>query len=182
MIQNIGKSFYRIKNFIEKTPLQLSSRLSKKYNCNVFLKREDLQKIRSFKIRGSINKIIKNKDSNSIMICASAGNHAQGVAYSCNLLNLKGKIFCPITTPPQKINRIKHFGGDKIDLNLVGGNFNETLKISEKYCKENDGIFIHPYDDMDIIEGQGTIAKEILEDIDQVDVLIGCLGGGGLMS
>ncbi len=182
MIKNIGQSLYRINKFIEKTPLQLSSRLSDKYNCNVYLKREDLQKIRSFKIRGSLNKIIKNKDSQSIIVCASAGNHAQGVAYSCNLLNLKGTIFCPITTPPQKINRIKHFGGSNIELKLIGSNFNESLKISEEYCAHKNGLFIHPYDDIDIIEGHGTLAKEILDKVNNVDILLGCLGGGGLMS
>jgi threonine dehydratase len=182
MIQNIGKSLFRINEFIRKTPLELSLRLSEKYNCNIFLKREDLQKTRSFKIRGSFNKILKNKDSNAIIVCASAGNHAQGVAYCCNLLGLKGKIFCPITTPPQKIGRIKNFGGENIDLKLVGANFNESLEISKNYCLENEGLFIHPYDDIDVIEGQGTIGKEILDENYNVDILMGCLGGGGLMS
>ena len=123
IIQNVGKSLYRIKDYINKTPLEYSERLSKKFNCNIFLKREDLQKTRSFKIRGSLNKILKNNNSDSEIVCASAGNHAQGVAYSCKLLGLNGKIFCPIFTPPQKINRIKHFGNGNIDLELVGENF-----------------------------------------------------------
>ena len=147
MIKNIGQSFYRINKYIDRTPIKISSRLSEKYNCNIFLKREDLQKIRSFKIRGSMNKILKNKDLDSVVVCASAGNHAQGVAYCCNLLNLKG-----------------------------------TLNISEKYCSEKKGLFIHPYDDIDIIEGQGTLAKEILDKVNNVDILLGCLGGGGMMS
>ena len=129
-----------------------------------------------------MNKILKNKDLDSIVVCASAGNHAQGVAYCCNLLNLKGMIFCPTTTPPQKISRIKHFGGENIDLELVGSNFSDTLNISEKYCSEKKGLFIHPYDDIDIIEGQGTLAKEILDKVNNVDILLGCLGGGGMMS
>ncbi len=182
MINNIGKSFYRINNYIKNTPLELSVRLSNKYSCNVFLKREDLQKTRSFKIRGSLNKMLKNKDSNSIIVCASAGNHAQGVAYSCNLLGLAGKIFCPLTTPPQKIGRIKIHGGENIDLKLVGNNFDECLEIAKNYCLENDGLFIHPYDDIDIIEGQGTVGKEILTQKKNIDILMGCLGGGGLMS
>lgn len=182
MIQNIGRSLFRINEYIKKTPLELSVRLSEKYNCQVFLKREDLQNTRSFKIRGSFNKILKNRDSNSIIVCASAGNHAQGVAYCCNLLGLKGKIFCPLMTPPQKIGRIKNFGGNNIDLKLVGSNFNESLEISKEFCLENDGLFIHPYDDIDIIEGQGTIGKEILDEYHHVDILMGCLGGGGLMS
>ena len=131
IIKNIEKSLFTINNYINKTPLEISNRLSKKYNCNIFLKREDLQKTRSFKIRGALNKILKNTNSDSEIVCASAGNHAQGVAYSCNLLGLKGKIFCPITTPPQKINRIKHFGNGNINLELVGENFNECLEISK---------------------------------------------------
>ena len=182
IIQNVGKSLFRVKDYINKTPLEFSHRLSNKYNCNIFLKREDLQKTRSFKIRGSLNKILKNNNSKSEIVCASAGNHAQGVAYSCNLLGLKGKIFCPITTPPQKINRIKHFGNGNIDLELVGNNFNECLEISKIYSKENKGIFIHPFDDMDIIEGQGTLGKEIFDDNYNIDIVVGCMGGGGLMS
>ena len=182
MNQNIGTSLFRISSYINKTPLEISTRLSSKYNCNIFLKREDLQKTRSFKIRGSLNKILKNNNSKSEIVCASAGNHAQGVAYSCNLLGLKGKIFCPITTPPQKIGRIKHFGNSNIDLELVGENFNECLEISKQYSLETSGLFIHPYDDMDIIEGQGTLGKEIMDESHGIDILMGCLGGGGLMS
>ena len=111
--------------------MEYSERLSKKYNSNIFLKREDLQKTRSFKIRGSLNKILKNYDQlqSQEIVCASAGNHAQGVAYSCNLLNIKGKIFCPETTPPQKLKRIYHFGGERIQLKQCGGNFNQCLEI-----------------------------------------------------
>lgn len=182
IIHNVGKSLFRIKDYINKTPLEYSERLSTKFNCNIFLKREDLQKTRSFKIRGSLNKILKNKDLNTEIVCASAGNHAQGVAYSCNLLGLKGKIFCPEFTPPQKISRIKHYGNGNIDLELVGENFHECLEISKKYSQENQGIFIHPFDDMDIIEGQGTIGKEIFDDNYNIDIILGCMGGGGLMS
>ena len=107
MISNIRNSLKRIEGHAIKTPLHLSERLSEKYNCEVYLKREDLQKTRSFKIRGSLNKIIKNYQSlkTKEIVCASIGNHAQGVAFCCSLLNVKGKIFCPETTPPQKLKK-----------------------------------------------------------------------------
>ena len=184
MISNIKKSLKRINKHTNLTPLQFSERLSKKYNCEIFLKREDLQKTRSFKIRGSLNKILKNKDSlkTKEVICASAGNHAQGVAYSCSLLGVKGKIFCPNTTPPQKLKRIKHFGEGNIVLEQYGDNFNSCLEYAQNYSHNNNGIFIHPFDDVDIIEGQGTIGMEIWNQNSNVDIVIGCLGGGGLLS
>jgi threonine dehydratase len=184
MISNIRNSLKRIEGHAIKTPLHLSERLSEKYDCEVYLKREDLQKTRSFKIRGSLNKILKNHNSmgSKEIVCASAGNHAQGVAYSCNLLGIKGKIFCPTTTPPQKLNRILHFGGNNIHLDRVGNNFNESLEIAQKYSNDTGGIFVHPYDDIDVIEGQATIGLEIYRDLPDVNTIIGCLGGGGLMS
>jgi threonine dehydratase len=184
MLKNINLALLRINNHSINTPLEFSERLSNKYNCEVFLKREDLQKTRSFKIRGSLNNILKNYnqlDSKEI-ICASAGNHAQGVAYSCNLLGLKGKIFCPITTPLQKLNRITHFGKDNITLKQIGNSFNETLNISKEYCNKVDGLFVHPFDDIDIIEGQATIGIEINDKINDLDIVLGSIGGGGLMS
>lgn len=184
MLSNVKGSLYRIKPHILHTPLQYSKRLSKKYNCDVFLKREDLQKTRSFKIRGSLNKILKNYHNinSREIICASAGNHAQGVAYSCSLLNIKGKIFCPVTTPPQKIKKIKQFGKNNIILEQVGNSFNETLNISKDYCNNTNGLFVHPFDDIDIINGQATIGMEIEKDIKNIDIILGSLGGGGLMS
>ena len=184
MIRNIRNSLKRIEGHTIKTPLHLSERLSDKYNCEVYLKREDLQKTRSFKIRGSLNKILKNYDSlkTKEIVCASAGNHAQGVAFSCSLLNVEGKIFCPETTPPQKLKRIKHFGKNTISLEQFGDNFNQCLEYAMDYSEKTDGIFIHPFNDMDIIEGQGTIGLEIWEEMNDFDILVGCLGGGGLMS
>ena len=165
MISNIRNSLKRIEGHAIKTPLTFSERLSDKYNCEVYLKREDLQKTRSFKIRGSLNKIIKNYESlkTKEVVCASAGNHAQGVAYSCSLLGVKGKIFCPQTTPPQKLKRIKHYGKDNIILKQYGNNFNQCLEYAQEYSRKNDGIFIHPFNDIDIIEGQGTVGLEILK-------------------
>ena len=184
MIRNFRNSIFRMREHAIKTPLDYSERLSKKYNSNIFLKREDLQKTRSFKIRGSLNKILKNYENleNKEIVCASAGNHAQGVAYSCNLLGIKGKIFCPETTPPQKLKRISHFGGENIFLEKSGENFNQCLDIALNYSKKNNGVFIHPFDDLDVIEGQGTIGIEIDEELPEVDIIVGCMGGGGMMS
>ena len=181
---NILKSYFRLKPYINKTPLELNERLSKKYNSNIFFKREDLQKTRSFKIRGSLNKIIKETNKgkhNKNIVCASAGNHAQGVAYACNLLGLKSNIFVPVITPPQKVSRIKNYGNKDMNLIKMGNDFDECLKEAQEFSKENKHLFIHPYDDLDIIEGQATLAYEIEQDIN-ADIIITCIGGGGLVS
>lgn len=172
-----------MKNIIKNTPLDYCYRLSNKYNCNIFLKREDLQIVRSFKIRGVYNKIIKNYkyNQNARYITASAGNHAQGVAYICNQLNLKCNIFVPENTPLQKISRIKYFGDDNCNLIIKGKDFNETLYLSYEYSNMKDSVFIHPYNDMDVIEGQGSIASEILNNV-VPDIVLAGIGGGGLIS
>ena len=155
----IQSCFNNIRNDIIKTPLVLNKRLSLQHGANIYLKREDLQNVRSFKIRGAINKIKKIGDRE--VVTASAGNHAQGVAYSCRTLNKKGYIFVPETTPIQKIDRIRYFGGDNISIEIVGNNFNECLHKSLDYSKKTKKPFIHPYDDQDIINGQATLAHEI---------------------
>ncbi len=170
----------RIKDYIRKTPLEYCDRLSDIYNCNVFLKREDLQITRSFKIRGSLNKILKNQNKYNNFVCASAGNHAQGVAYSCNLLNLRSKIYVPKITPIQKINRIKKIGKKNIELIKYGDNFDEAMNYGLENLEKNE-LMIHPFDDMDIIDGQSTIGLEILDEIEP-DIILGCVGGGGLIS
>ena len=152
-------------NIIKKTPLQYCNRLSNKFNAQIFLKREDLQIVRSFKVRGVYNKIIKNFNINNHYITASAGNHAQGLAHISNLLNLKSTIFIPENTPLQKIQRIKYFSNDKCNLIKSGTDFNSCLNFCYDFCNhiENDNnkkIFIHPFDDMDVIEGQGEIGRK----------------------
>ena len=122
MLNTIRQSYKIIKNDIIKTPLEFNNRMSNKYNSNIFFKREDLQITRSFKLRGSLNKI-KSTNTNKELICASAGNHAQGVSYSCNKLGLKGTIYVPTITPLQKINRIKYYGKEFINIKLYGNNF-----------------------------------------------------------
>ena len=168
-------------NIVKKTPLEYCHRLSNKYGAKIFLKREDLQTTRSFKIRGVYNKIIKNLNPISNYVTASAGNHAQGVAYVCNKLNLKCNIFVPENTPLQKISRIKYFGNSNCNLIIEGKEFNECLNKSLDFCNDSNKQFIHPFDDMDVIQGQSMIVSEILNEITPHTV-IAPIGGGGLIS
>ena len=168
-------------NIIKKTPLEFCQRLSQRYKANIYLKREDLQTVRSFKIRGAFNKIQKNYQQHSHFVTASAGNHAQGVAYACQQLGLKCHIFVPENTPLQKISRIKYFGDEQCHLKIIGKSFNETLNNSLQFCQQQQGIFVHPFDDHDVIDGQGTIGSEILESF-KPDIVLAGVGGGGLLS
>lgn len=180
---NLKNVFQRIEPYIKKIPLQYSPILSEKYKAEIYLKREDLQNTRSFKIRGSLNKILlaHQKNPNLEVVCASAGNHAQGVAFASHLLNIKSHIFVPSITPLQKQNRILYYGKDNIELKLEGENFNECLSQALEFSTQNNFSFIHPYDDLDIIQGQATIGYEILQEMEP-DIVIGCVGGGGLIS
>ena len=141
------------------TPLVINERLSNDLNCKIYLKREDLQQVRSFKIRGAFNKI-RSIDSdylkNKTLVCASAGNHAQGFAYSCNKLKIYGKIYMPVTTPKQKIERVKIFGGEYVEIILIGDNFDDAQYEAQKQNTDKD-LFVHAFDDVNVIEGQGTI-------------------------
>jgi threonine dehydratase len=157
--------------------------LSEQFGANIYLKREDLQMVRSYKIRGAYNKIrsLDGEHRERRIVCASAGNHAQGVAYSCNLLNIRGTIFMPATTPKQKVKQVELFGKDKIEIVLVGDTFDDSYAQAQEYCKEHNGIFVHPFDDEKVIAGQGTIGLEILDQVKvKIDYLILPVGGGGL--
>lgn len=167
-------------NIIKKTELQYNQRISDRLGCNLFFKREDLQSVRSFKIRGAYNKI-SNSNSGETFVTVSAGNHAQGVSLTCSSLGIDHHVFLPETTPLQKINRIKYYGKDKLNLHLKGNNFDESLIKANEFCKTNKSIFVHPFDDEDVIIGQSTIAYEIYEDI-KPDIIICPIGGGGLIS
>ena len=182
-VTRILKTYNNNKNFIKNTLLQKNSRLSEKYKCNVYLKREDLQVVRSFKIRGAYNKInlLNINQRKKGVVCASAGNHAQGVAYSCSELNIKSDIFVPENTPIQKINSIKKFSNNICNLHIVGASFDDAYNLSKDFSKKHESLYIHPFGDEDIIYGQGTIAVEIYNLINP-DIIIGCIGGGGLMS
>lgn len=184
-VKSIEEAFKRLEGVVKKTPLQLSKRLSKLYEANIYLKREDLQDVRSYKIRGAYNLMssLTDEERKKGVVCASAGNHAQGVAYSCTLLKANGTIFMPITTPLQKINRVKHFGDGFVDIKLVGKTFDETNIAARKYSNAMHTVFIPPFDDPMVISGQGTVAKEIFDKLGtNIDVIICPIGGGGLVS
>lgn len=174
----------RLKGVAYRTPLQLNPNLSRKYKCNVYLKREDLQVVRSYKLRGAYNMMssLPEEQLKKGVVCASAGNHAQGFAFSCKKLNIKGVVFMPIITPKQKVNQTLMFGEDNIEIVLVGDTFDDCAVAAKKYTEENGMKFIPPFDDHRIIEGQGTVGVEILEDQSDIDYLFVPVGGGGLSS
>jgi len=172
----------RLKGIVKKTPLTYHAALSQKYNCRVYLKREDLQITRSYKLRGAYNMIsgLSKKQLEKGIVCASAGNHAQGFAYSCNLLGVKGIVFMPESTPGQKVNQTKMFGRDQVRIVLKGNTFDDCAAGAKIYAKAHHFIFIPPFDDLRIIEGQGTVAVELLEQLSAIDFLFVPVGGGGL--
>lgn len=174
----------RLKGVINRTPLQYNTQLSEKYDAEVYLKREDLQVVRSYKLRGAYNKIVglSEEEKKQGVTCASAGNHAQGVALSCKKLGIRGVIFMPGPTPRQKITQTEMWGNGHIEIVLTGDTFDDCQKAALEYTKEHKMTFIPPFDDEKIIEGQGTVAVEILEDLPAVDAVLIPIGGGGLSS
>jgi len=175
----------RIKDVVEKTPLQYIKSFSEHYNASIYFKREDLQVVRSYKIRGAYNKIKKLSATQlkKGIVCASAGNHAQGVAMACQLLKVKSVIFMPFTTPKQKIKQVKMFGESFVEIRLIGDTYDESFLAAMNFCKTKGSVFVHPFNDIDIIAGQGTVGLEILNDISKpIDYLFLPVGGGGLAS
>ena len=184
---NIEAAVKRLKSVVTHTPLQFNANLSRKYECNVYFKREDLQIVRSYKLRGAYNMMSQlSKDLLAKgVVCASAGNHAQGFAYSCKKLGVKGVVFMPIPSPQQKVNQTKMFGEDFVEVILVGDTFDDTAVAAKAYTLEHGMTFIPPFDHVSIIEGQATVGVEILDDIktftkDPIDYLFVPVGGGGL--
>ncbi|MGU3373861.1 threonine ammonia-lyase IlvA [Chryseobacterium sp. M5A1_1a] len=183
MLDNVYRAAERLKNVCVKTPLAVNNNLSTVYNAKISFKREDLQRVRSYKIRGAYNKMatMSQEELSKGVVCASAGNHAQGVAFACNTMKVKGTIFMPLPTPGQKLEQVKMFGGDEIEVVLYGDTFDDAKDAAMRFCTENDRIFIHPFDDPAIIEGQATTALEILEQTQEpIDYLFVPIGGGGL--
>lgn len=174
----------RLKKVVTKTPLQLNHNLSRKYQCKVYLKREDLQVVRSYKLRGAYNMMssLPAERLKNGVTTASAGNHAQGFAFSCKQLNVKGIVFMPVITPKQKVNQTKMFGENNIEIKLVGDTFDDCALAAKQFTEEHQMTFIPPFDDYSIIEGQGTVAAEILEDQQDIDYLFVPIGGGGCAS
>lgn len=168
------------------TPLLRNAFLSDRYGADIWLKREDLSPVRSYKIRGAFNAMSKRlaeDPDRTLFVCASAGNHAQGVAFVCRHFGVRGEIFMPVTTPRQKIDKTRAFGGDAVEIKLVGDYFDETLAAAQAFCAETGGVFLSPFDDPDVMEGQASVAVELLEQLGQApDRLILPVGGGGLSS
>ncbi len=184
-LEKIYKAQHNIKGVVEQTPLVFMKNFSERYQAKIYFKREDLQVVRSYKIRGAYNKIqgLSSEELKNGIVCASAGNHAQGVAYACQKLKVKGTIFMPVTTPHQKIDQVKMFGRTFIDVRLFGDSFDDSQKAAAEFCATNKNTFVHPFDDIEVIAGQGTVGLEILNDsTSQIDYLFMPVGGGGLAS
>jgi threonine dehydratase len=183
LFEKIEQAKINLTEVVLKTPLQLNSNLSEKHQATIYLKREDLQKVRSYKIRGAYNKIshLDTAQKTKGIVCASAGNHAQGVAYSCQLLQIQGKIYMPKTTPKQKIKQVQLFGKTFVEIVLIGDTFDDAYHAAKLFSSENQLEFIHPFDDLEVIAGQGTVGLEILsENVSKIDFLLLPIGGGGL--
>lgn len=182
-VENILKAKETLKDVVPSTPLQYNFQLSEKYGANIYLKREDLNTVRSYKIRGAFNKIssLSQKERANGIFCASAGNHAQGVAYSCQHLKIHGKIYMPTPTTSQKVDRVKMFGKDFVEVILVGDTFDDANTKALADCAKAGGTFVPPFEDEKVIEGQATVGVEILDEMTEpVDVLLIPIGGGGL--
>jgi threonine dehydratase len=163
------------------TPLLRSDLLSQRFGADIWLKREDLSPVRSYKLRGAFNAMSKVIGTQDVFVCASAGNHAQGVAFMCRHFGVKGVVFMPVTTPEQKIMKTQMFGGEHVEVRLIGDYFDETLKASQAFCVEQGAHFLSPFDDDDVIEGQASVAAEIEEQLGRLpDRIILPVGGGGL--
>ena len=179
---NFETAARRLANVVKHTPLIYNPRLSEKYGAEIYLKREDLQVVRSYKLRGAYNMIsqLSADELSRGVVCASAGNHAQGVAFSCDKLGTKGVIFMPEITPRQKVQQTEMFGNGRVELVLVGDTFDDCLKEALEYTQKHHMTFIPPFDNYSIIEGQGTVGVEIYQDLPDAEVVIMPVGGGGL--
>ncbi len=184
-LENILLASERLKDVVLHTPLALNTNLSERYGASVYLKREDQQIVRSYKVRGAYNKMtrLSREDLQKGVVCASAGNHAQGVAFACRKMEVKGTIFMPTTTPSQKVRQVGMFGKNWVDIRLLGDTFDDSYKASLEFCGQRKSTFVHPFEDVHVIEGQGTVGLEIINDADfDIDYLIFPVGGGGLAS
>lgn len=174
----------RMRGLFPPTPCLRNDFLSEKYGAEIWLKREDLSPVRSYKIRGAFNAMRKVRAADpdqGQFVCASAGNHAQGVAFACRHFGVRGTIFMPVTTPQQKIHKTRTFGGESIEVRLTGDYFDDTLSAAQAYCREVGGHFLSPFDDDDVIEGQASVSVEILDQLGQApDMIVLPVGGGGL--
>lgn len=186
--QDILKAYGILSQVVNETPLQRDAYLSERYNCEVYLKREDLQVVRSFKLRGAYYAIsqLSADERNRGVVCASAGNHAQGVAFTADLLGVHATIFMPKTTPRQKIDQVKYFGKDSINIQLVGDTYDQASAQAHIFCDEEGAVFVNAFNDLPLIAGQGTVAAEIYQQFkmihEQPAYIFSAIGGGGLIS
>lgn len=186
--EDVEKAYEVLKSVVKHTPLEYDFYLSEKYHCNVYLKREDLQRVRSFKLRGAFYAIsrLSAEQLAKGVVCASAGNHAQGVAYTCKRMTVPATIFMPTTTPQQKVSQVKFFGGSNVEVVLVGDTFDASATAAKEFAAAHGQTFIPPFDDPDIIAGQGSLAVEMMKDLnkahEQADYVFAGIGGGGLIS
>ncbi|PQJ76383.1 threonine ammonia-lyase IlvA [Polaribacter glomeratus] len=184
-LENIKQAALNLKDVAYVTPLIQNQNLSKEFQSTILFKREDLQVVRSYKIRGAYNKIssLTLDEKQRGIVCASAGNHAQGVALSCKLLKIKGTIFMPLPTPNQKIDQVKMFGEDFVEVVIEGDTFDDAFNAATLECNSKNKTFIHPFNDEKVIEGQATVGLEILnQTTEKIDYLFVAVGGGGLSS
>ena len=183
ILEDVKAASKNLEGVAYKTPLNQNSNLSKQYAANILFKREDLQVVRSYKIRGAYNKMssLTEVEKQNGIVCASAGNHAQGVALSCKLLKVKGTIFMPSPTPNQKINQVKMFGESFIEIVIGGDTFDDAFNAAKIACDAENKTFIHPFNDKKVIEGQATVGLEIIEQSkEKIDYVFVPIGGGGL--
>jgi threonine dehydratase len=181
----VEEAYVCLKDVVTLTPLQLNSRLSEKYQAQVYLKREDLQQVRSYKLRGAYNciSLLDKVEQAKGVVCASAGNHAQGVAFSCKKLKVNGTIYMPRNTPKQKVERVRVLGGQWVNMVLLGDTFDESNKCAQAFCDKTKKVFVHPFDDIYVMAGQGTVGLEILNQLaESPDYVVVPVGGGGLLS
>ncbi|TQS71303.1 threonine ammonia-lyase IlvA [Rhodobacteraceae bacterium] len=173
-----------LRALFDATPLSRNDFLSERYQADIWIKREDLTPVRSYKLRGAFTAMRKLRERNAQaghFVCASAGNHAQGLAFACRHFNVRGTIFMPVTTPQQKIDKTRTFGGDNVEIVLTGDYFDNTLASSQEFCREAGAHFLAPFDNPDVIEGQATVAVEFMEQLGHApDLVILPVGGGGL--
>ena len=184
-VEEVMRARHRLRGVALHTPLQRVSRLSAEYEANIFFKREDLQEVRSYKIRGSYNKMstLTEEQLAKGVVCASAGNHAQGMAYACAQLKVQGHIYMPAVTPRQKVGKVRMFGKEFVEIILVGDTYDDAATEARRAAERNGYTYVPPFDDREVIAGQGTVGLEILDDIPQrVDYLLMAVGGGGLSS
>jgi threonine dehydratase len=184
--QLVEEARREVREIFPETPLQLNEHLSRRYGADIWLKREDLSPVRSYKIRGAFNflrKAVAREGKDKIFVCASAGNHAQGFAFACRHFGVHGVVFMPVTTPQQKIDKTRIFGGEFITIRLIGDIFDQCYAAAREHVEATGGYMVPPFDHADIIEGQATVAAEIMDQLPEgivPDLVVMPVGGGGL--